>query len=218
MICGIDEAGRGPVIGPLVIAGVSVNESQEKKLIDIGVKDSKLLSPASRIHKFSQINDIAKDNMVIVCSCGEVDNEIQKTNLNILEAKISAKIIMHLKPREAILDCPSNNIPAYTQTMRSILGQKFNSLKLVCEHKADFKYPVVAAASILAKVTRDREIENIKNEIGYDFGSGYPSDPRTIAFLKKHYRDFDIFRKTWATYKKVAVGRKQSNLMGFDSN
>lgn len=215
MICGIDEAGRGPVIGPLVISGVLIDGQQEEQLIKIGVKDSKLLSPSSRVQKFSQIQDIVKDNMIVICNADEVDDEINKTNLNILEAKLSAKIIKKLLPNKAILDCPSNNIQAYTETMRSLIGSNMDSIELVCEHKADFKYPVVAAASILAKVTRDSEIEKIKNKIGYDFGSGYPSDPRTIAFLKKHYRDFDIFRKTWATYKKVAIAGNQSSLSTF---
>jgi ribonuclease HII len=86
--------------------------------------------------------------------------------------------------------------------------------KIVCEHKADFNYPVVSAASILAKVTRDAEIEKIKQQIGLDFGSGYPSDPNTVAFLQKHVLDFKkerIFRESWSTWQTArdkALGEK----------
>ena len=99
---------------------------------------------------------------------------------------------------------------------KSYIQEKLNSkVKLIVEHKADTKYPTVAAASILAKVTRDREIEKIKKKIGIDFGSGYPSDPKTIEFVNKHWNKFDIFRKSWSTYQKVAAKKSQSKLTGF---
>ena len=89
-------------------------------------------------------------------------------------------------------------------------------MKLVLEHKADLNYPVVSAASILAKVTRDAEIEKIKKEIGVDFGSGYMSDPRTSEFLKKNYKKYpEIFRKSWAPYQKIIGAKSQKNLSDF---
>jgi ribonuclease HII len=117
-------------------------------------------------------------------------------------------------PDKAVLDCPSPNIRAYKEYVKKQLDDK--KIKIIAEHKADVKYPVVSAASILAKVTRDREIEKLKKKIGMNFGSGYPSDAITKGFLKKHYKDFpDIFRKTWASYKKVAGDKKQKNLGEF---
>ena len=84
------------------------------------------------------------------------------------------------------------------------------------EHKADLNHPSVAAASILAKVTRDREIQKIKAEIGQDLGSGYPSDPTTKAFLEQNYRAHpDIFRKSWQSYKNVVKQKDQRNLSDF---
>ena len=117
-----------------------------------------------------------------------------------------------MKPDKAILDCPSTNVKAYKQYVEKLLKGK---VELVAEHKADVNYPVVAAASILAKVTRDREIEKIKKKVG-NVGSGYPADPVTKAFLEKNWdKHPKIFRKTWAAYKNVAKKKGQKGLGEF---
>lgn len=216
LLCGVEEAGRGPVIGPLVMCGVVIDEKDEAKLKSIGAKDSKLLTPMTRELLFDQIKGMVKAHKIIIIPPAEIDKTLlsKDSNLNWLEADTSAKLINALKPDVAVLDCPSTNISAY----RSYVKKKLNNqkIKVIAEHKADINHPVVSAASILAKVTRDREIEKIKKKIGMDFGSGYPSDARTQGFLKKHYKDFpDIFRKTWSSYKKVAGDKKQKNLGEF---
>ncbi|MBI5389004.1 ribonuclease HII [Candidatus Woesearchaeota archaeon] len=213
IICGIDEAGRGPLIGPLVICGTSIDKSQEKKLIELGVKDSKLLTPKQRVGMFERIKEIVKEHMIIVVPPQEIDEAVfSKTmNLNWLEAIRSAMIINKLKPDIAYVDCPSNNTQAYADYVKNLLLDK--NIKLIAEHKADQTYPVVSAASILAKVTRDREIEKIQERIKEPLGSGYPADPLTQAFLKNNYHKCpDIFRKSWSSYQKVADGKKQKVL------
>ena len=120
------------------------------------------------------------------------------------------KIINKLKPDKAILDAPSNNIEAYADYVKNKV-----KCEILAEHKADANYPVVGAASILAKVTRDREIEKIKEKVGKDIGSGYPSDPITQEFLKKNWNKYDFFRKSWETYKKIAKEKNQSKLGDF---
>ena len=122
------------------------------------------------------------------------------------------KLINKIKADKVILDCPSNNINAYKDYVKSFVKK---DIKIVAEHKADLNHTIVGAASILAKVTRDKIIEEIKKEVKYDFGSGYPSDPKTILFLKENWHKYDIFRKTWATYKKVAENKGQRKLEGF---
>jgi ribonuclease HII len=202
ILCGVDEAGRGPMIGPLVICGVNIDDDKVNELIKIGVKDSKYLSPKQREALFPQIKQVVKSYKLIIVPASEVDDALNSPNLNLnwLEAIHTALIIGELDPERAIVDCPSNNIQAYTEYLSNLLKKK---IPLKLEHNAE-RYPVVAAASILAKVTRDNEIEKLKETHG-DFGSGYPSDPKTKAYLLKNWKTHEsIFRKTWKSYSKVA--------------
>jgi len=215
LLTGIDEAGRGPVIGPLVICGVLIESEDEKKLAAIGVKDSKLLLPKKREELFDKILKIVKKYEIVILSPKDIDAALMDpdTNLNWLEADNSADIINKLKPEKAIVDCPSNNIPEY----RDYLKKKLNvECEVLAEHKADLNHVVVGAASILAKVTRDREIENIKKMVGEDTGSGYPADPITKSFLSQNYKKYpQIFRKSWQTYKDVVAKNQQTGLDNF---
>lgn len=214
LVVGVEEAGRGPVIGPLVMCAVAINEKDEAKLVNLGVKDSKQLTPRQRESLFDKIKRAVKEFSIIMLSPEQIDEALNSpdTNLNWLEADTSIKLIKPLKPDKVILDCPSNNVKAY----KSYVKKKLPKIEVIAEHKADENYPVVAAASILAKVTRDREIEKIKAKIGQDFGSGYPADPRTVDFLKENWdKHPEIFRKTWACYKKIAHGKSQTTLGGF---
>ena len=211
-ICGIDEAGRGPVVGPLVIVGVLLEEKAETTLKSLGVKDSKQLTSKNREALVEAIQKTVKKFKLIQINPKEIDAHVvaDDSNLNNLEMVKTAEIINSLKPKKAYVDCPSNNIKAYSSALKSLLK---HDVELVCSHKADDKYVSVGAASILAKVHRDEEIEKIKLKINEDFGSGYPSDPRTVEFLKKNYsKHSSIFRKSWASYKNVAEGKKQKGI------
>ena len=213
LVCGIDEAGRGPLIGPLVIAGVSLDEKTKSKLQQLGVVDSKLLSPSRRSLLSNEIKTLANKFSIITVSALEIDNAVtsSSTNLNFLEAEKSAEILNNLKPQKAILDCPSINIPAYTEFIQSLLHDK--TMSLVVEHKADLHHTEAAAASILAKVTRDDAIDALKKSIGIDFGSGYPADPRTAKFVREYAsKKPEVFRKSWKTYKNAIQQNKQSKL------
>lgn len=199
------------------MCGILIKEEDEAKLKSIGAKDSKLLTPRTREILFDQIKKMVLKYEIVILSPQEIDEAVEgskETNLNWLEAKTSAKIINKLKPEKAILDCPSPNIRAYENYLRKHLDSK--KIVLVCAHHADKDFPLVSAASILAKVTRDREIECIKKRIGIDFGSGYPADPVTKAFLKEHYMDFpDIIRHSWAPYKALVKQKSQKRLGEF---
>src|SRR5207245_6455993 len=87
--------------------------------------------------------------------------------------------------------------------------------RIVSEHKADINYPVVSAASIMAKVHRDSRIEEIKKEYG-EIGSGYAHDPITVRFLSEYYlanRDFPpIVRRSWKTLRNLVREISQSTL------
>jgi len=214
LLCGIDEAGRGPVIGPMVMCGVLINEEDEPKLKKMGVKDSKLLTPKQRDQLFDKIIKHILKYKIIIIQPNEIDDALNsdELNLNWLEAQKSAEIIDYLKPDNAIIDCPSTNRKAYKEHLMNIITAK---TKLIVEHKADVNHPVVSAASILAKVTRDREVEKIKGKYG-DCGPGYMSNPITQKFLEENWEKHpEIFRKSWISYKKLANGKDQKKLGEF---
>jgi len=150
LICGIDEAGRGPVIGPLVSAGVLIEEKDEAKLKALGVKDSKLLTPQQREILYKKIIAVVKDYNIKILQPFQIDAAVNNPvhNLNWLEADSMAEISNELKPDKIIVDCPSTNIKAFTEYFRKKLKIK---AEIVAEHKADLNHPVVSAASILAK-------------------------------------------------------------------
>jgi len=214
LICGIDEARRGPVIGPMVLCGVLIQEKDIKELKKINVKDSKLLTPKRRTFLAPKIKKIVKAYKAIIVSPQEIDNALESSelNLNKLEAIKTAMILNYLKPSKAILDCPSNNIKVYLDYLRIFLKNK--KLRIKAEHNAE-RYPIVAAASIIAKTTGDAELEKIQMGFKQNIGSGYPSDPITQRFLKRNYKKpLNIFRKTWETYKRLSKP-KQSVLSEF---
>lgn len=207
LVAGVDDAGRGSVIGPLVIAGILIDEKDAPKLGELGVKDSKLLSPNRRKALAVEIKRIAKKHAVVKLSPVEIDKVVEKGRklhrLNWLEAQAMAKIIELLKPDIAYVDASDVLEERFKQQILEFLAFK---VEVVSEHKADRKYTVVSAASIIAKVERDREIAELKTKYG-DFGCGYPTDPKTLEFLHhcletfKEYPDF--VRKSWKPAKKV---------------
>ncbi|MBS3165300.1 ribonuclease HII [Candidatus Woesearchaeota archaeon] len=199
LICGIDEAGRGPVIGPLVVCGVTIEEEKEYLLRQIGAKDSKQLSPERRERIAEQLKGMAKVELRVF-QPPEIDTAVYAKGLNRLEAQAIASIINALQPQKAYVDCPSTNIAAFTDELQGMLTC---TCEIVAEHKADANHPIVGAASIVAKVTRDRQIEELKKEFKVDFGSGYPADPRTKAFLEQQ-KDYVFIRKSWSTVRRLS--------------
>ena len=221
---GIDDAGRGPVIGPMALAGCLIDESIENEFKKLGVKDSKQLSPNRRESLAWLIKEKVIKFEVIKVEPYEIDGKDGNSlNLNQIEAVKMAQIINKINEKtekekiKVILDCPSNNIKAWTEYLKKHINNKEN-LTISAEHKADVNHIAVSAASILAKTTRDREIELLKKKIGVDFGSGYPSDPVTKQFLKeyfeKHKKD-GIFRETWGTVAKHKKEKEQKKLGEF---
>lgn len=209
-IAGIDEAGRGPVIGPLVIAGIVIEPFQEDALIEWGVRDSKKLTPRRRESLEQRIHQLASQVEVLEISAKEIDAQRQqKRSLNILEAQWMAQVLNRLNWDIAYVDASDVNAERYG---RQISAQLKTKNKVVSEHKADSAYPVVAAASILAKVRRDLRIRELHRSYG-DFGSGYPNDPKTRKFLNDWIRTHntfpDIVRKTWETARNISAENRQ---------
>ena len=208
LIAGVDEAGRGCVIGPMAIAGVLVDEGGLEKLLRLGVRDSKTLSPARRKELAILIEREALALRVVLVQPREIDEAVLRKGLNKLEARVMASIIDELGPDVVYVDSSDVVEGRFASTIRSYL-RSGGRVKVIAEHGADAKYPVVAAASIIAKVRRDEALEAIKRRLGLDLGSGYPSDPRTLAFLRSWYARHksypDFVRKTWRTAREIAA-------------
>jgi ribonuclease HII len=213
LVAGVDEAGRGAAIGPLVIAGVLVKEEDLPKLKEIGVKDSKLLSPHRRETLAAEIKRIVQSYALEKLQPREIDVAVRSGRklhkLNRLEAQTMAKVIEALRPDRVYVDAADVLEDRFKHHILECMPYR---VKIVSEHKADRNYVAVSAASIIAKVERDGEIAELANVYG-DFGSGYPSDPRTVAFLKgcceKSGEYPDFVRKSWAPARK-AKGEKGS--------
>ncbi|MBW2993642.1 ribonuclease HII [Candidatus Woesearchaeota archaeon] len=211
-VLGIDEAGRGPVIGPLVISGFMIDEKSIPKLKKLGVKDSKLLLSNKREELAKKLKKFRHE--IIMVEPSEIDlavNGKDNLNLNWLEARKTAEIINELKPDKAIIDSPSSNLKAYASYIRDYLHNK--DIELIAENKADVKYPVVSAASIIAKSTREEEVKKIEKMVGQSIGSGYPSNQICRKFLEANWDRYpNIFRKSWASYRRVLKQISQKNL------
>ena len=215
-IAGIDDAGRGPVIGPLVIAGVLMEEENLHKLRELGVKDSKLLSPRRREQLAEQVRKMALQYHVVMLSPAKIDKVVETGRklhkLNRLEAQTMAKVIMVLKPDIAYVDASD----VLADRFKAHIMEKLPfQVRIISEHKADVRYPIVSAASIIAKVERDREIEKLKEKHG-DLGSGYVTDPKTVAFLEKwlvqHGSYPEFVRKSWKPAKKLNSNAKAKQM------
>jgi len=207
LIAGVDDAGRGPIIGPLVIAGVLVEESEISKLKALGVKDSKLLSPGRREQLAISIRELAIKCYFESLSPEEIDRVVETggrlRRLNRLEAHTMAKVIEYLRPDVAYVDASD----VLADRFKEHIVEKLSfSVRIISEHKADFKYPVVSAASIIAKVERDKAIHELSENYG-EIGSGYVTDPNTVAFLKKWLATHGSYpwfvRKSWKPAKAL---------------
>jgi ribonuclease HII len=203
LIGGVDEAGRGPVIGPMVVAIAVIDDMD--KLRSIGVRDSKELSPQARSRLMNRLRSILVYMDYEVIEPEVIDKYVYMNALNKLEAEVTIKLIMKaLKNVElsvVYVDSPDPDADRYGELIRRAVG-----IEVISMNKADKLIPIVSAASIIAKVVRDSIIEDLHSRYG-DFGSGYPSDPRTIEFLRSWVREHGdlppIVRRSWSTIKRI---------------
>ncbi|MCK5449492.1 ribonuclease HII [Candidatus Pacearchaeota archaeon] len=214
-LIGIDDAGRGPVLGPMVLVGVLVESNEEQMIKDWGAKDSKLLTSIQRRELKEKIVSQFEYH-IEVSEPIEID---ESDNLNYLEAIKTAMIINRLtkdldEPVKVVIDCPSVNISSWSNDVQKLI-EKQELVSLVCEHKADLNHPVVSAASIIAKEKREDEMGKLRKEFGKDFGSGYPADPKTKEFIRDNFnnpRYKKIIRFSWNTVKRLVKEKNQQSL------
>ena len=200
-ICGVDDAGRGSMIGPMVIAGISIEKKNIPKLRKLGVRDSKKLSPKKRELLYKEIIKLVDDYHVIRIPPKTIDKYVFEHNLNHLEAKKMAEVITNLKPQLSYVDSCDVNASRFGREISDLAGKS----KVRSYHYADSRFAVVSAASIIAKVSRDRSITRLNKNI--NFGSGYPSDKKSVTYVKKLVSSKkplpSSIRKSWKPVQKI---------------
>ncbi|MBN1455267.1 MAG: ribonuclease HII [Methanomicrobia archaeon] len=202
---GIDEAGKGPVIGSMFIAGVQNFDGLDA----LGVRDSKQLRPARREALAAQI-EAATEVFVVEMRAYEIDERRRGHTMNEIMVERFADVLTHFRPDRAFVDAadvkPERFAANLSACYRDACG---GEVALISENKADERYPLVSAASIVAKVHRDRSIRALEAELGCTIGSGYMTDKKTIQFLQslRKGRDFDdlplYVRRSWRTVRDL---------------
>ena len=218
MICGVDEAGRGPVVGPLVIAGVTFENDLE--LIENNVRDSKKITPKRREILSKKIKESAVNYEIMIISASDIDHMRKVMTLNEIEVNAFSNIIEKLKPDICYVDAADVNNERFGKNILSRLSFK---PEIISKHKADEIYPIVGAASILAKTRRDEEVQMIaqelKKKLDMSLGSGYPADPVTQKFLRKWVKTFGKLpphtRHSWKTAQNLLKESKIKKLDEF---
>ena len=192
----------------MAVACVVLDDKEVAKLIELGVRDSKTLSPRGRELLAEEIKALSTAFKVVLVPPSEIDKAVAMKGLNKLEARIMASLIDDLMPDVAYVDASDVDETRFALMINAYLRSR-QGVRIVAEHGADAKYPIVSAASILAKVERDGAISRLREELGIDFGSGYPTDPKTIAFLRSWYAEHGSYppfvRRSWKTAKEIAA-------------
>ncbi|KAI0303745.1 ribonuclease H2 subunit A [Multifurca ochricompacta] len=229
-ILGVDEAGRGPVLGPLVYGVAYCPTSYEEQLNDLGFADSKTLSSDTRASLLNTLSsDVASLGWSVrVLSPRDISSGMLRrppTNLNKQSQDATILLIREVLQRGIELTEVYVDALGATKPYEQLLSSHFPGINFTVTAKADSKYKIVGAASVAAKVTRDAWIEGwlfeedaldedkdvsgeascVKRTWSTELGSGYPSDPSTKAWvrdsLEKTFGYPSIARFSWATIK-----------------
>ncbi len=210
---GIDEAGRGSVVGPLVIAGISFNSKNINALKNMAITDSKKTLPWKRKEIFEEILKLCESIFICKINCSTIDKFVKLNGLNKLESKFMTIVADNLVANKIIVDSCDVNPFRFQQEIKKNLINK--NISIYSYHKADLDNIIVSCASIIAKVTRDNEIAKIKETLGKDIGSGYPSDPKTKTFIKNEIEIDDskkYIRFSWKPVKQIINKNLQTTL------
>lgn len=204
LLLGADEAGKGPVVGSMFVAGLVIDEERLFDLAAFGVRDSKQLTPTRREALARKITGIATDQYILEVQPGVIDELRQVMTMNDLMVRSFAQVVARLKADRAILDAADVDASRFAERVRSASK---TAMDLTAEHKADERHKVVSAASILAKVRRDASIRELERTMCCKIGSGYPHDPDTIEFLTAWVREKGDLpacaRHSWATAQRI---------------
>ena len=223
LIIGLDEAGRGPMLGPLTLGAAVIPESDIELLIELGVKDSKKLSAKKREHVLNSLKQYESERGWLLCTSSiepeEIDYGMIHGTLNQIEINGFADLLIDIKnrlSRNKLLDNTTIVVQVDAADVKEerfgrdiasrLPGWPWNNWLIISKHKADEKFPAVGAASIIAKITRDLSIKKLCFETGIDLGSGYPSDNKTkkiLEFLVNGEKPHHCLRWGWKSVKNA---------------
>jgi ribonuclease HII len=202
-VVGLDEAGRGAWIGPLVVGAVAVPRPGLGALAATGARDSKVLTPKQREEILARIERCAEVRS-LEAPPEEIDRHVVVGHLNELEARLFGTLARPFAPAEARVDACDANARRFGSSVARHAGPQ---VRVLSRHHADAQDPLVGAASIVAKVRRDRAIRRLADELGDEIGSGYPSDPVTVRFVRRVVAPDGArpswLRSSWATTRRV---------------
>jgi ribonuclease HII len=202
-VVGVDEAGRGAWIGPLVVGAVAVPRASLAAVAATGARDSKTLTPARREAILARLERCAAVRSVDAPPA-EIDRHVVLGRLNALEARLFGDLLRPFAPAEGRVDACDANARRFASSVARHAGPL---VRVLARHHADARDPLVGAASIVAKVRRDRAIRRLGEELGEEIGSGYPSDPVTVRFVRRTVRADaprpSWLRSSWATTRRV---------------
>lgn len=202
-IVGVDEAGRGSIIGEMFVAAFAVPSGEVDLLGEAGVRDSKELGRTGRAKVYRRLASIGRFTVVTA-----KPREIDSYNLNKLTTR---KVVEALSRLARILGGWRSIQAVYVDKygdsagLRDSLRRRGYKGLIIVEERADARYPVVGAASIVAKYLRDARIEALRRLYGVR-GSGYPSDPATVEWLREVFERGErpsIIRYSWDTVKRL---------------
>jgi ribonuclease HII len=216
-VLGIDEAGRGSLLGPLVVGGFLAPVAAGARLRELGVRDSKLLSPSRRAEIFLRLPEFGRC-LSARASPRQVDAHVRRGGLNRLEAQLFARLVVAADPDLVVADACDPNEDRFATEIREHARA---TMPIEARHHADRDDPMVGAASIVAKVLRDRAVERLRGQIGEVIGSGYPSDARTIAFVRSALaggRPTGAWlRRSWSTTERLMREHRAPTLESFSA-
>ncbi len=218
-LLGIDEAGRGPVLGSMFIGGVLVDSDDTETLEQLQLKDSKELADEQREDFVPQITEVATDTHVKEVTATEIDELREIMSLNMIEINGFAHIIDALGPDKVVIDLPEPNANRFVKKLRNQIDGDTDHIDMIAEHKADKNYPIVSAASILAKSQREHHITQLNKKYGANVDSGYPHDEQTTQFLEDHLQEHghlpEETRESWSTAQRIKAENQQQGLGDF---
>ena len=218
LLLGVDEAGRGPVLGPLVVAAFKMPQHDLHHLRWAGVQDSKQLSKSRREELYEWLHEEGSQRgwaiEIEVSAASRVDRAMQVATLNVHEVELFAAVVNRIAASQEQLQqgviqldaCDSNAERFGNDVAARLKNWPWNSWEVDSRHKADQIHLAVAAASIAAKVRRDSAMLDLSTSLGIDLGSGYPSDPVTQAALPQLLNDSepaDCVRWRWKTVERL---------------
>ena len=209
LLLGADEAGKGPVVGSMFVAGLVIEEEKLFDLAGFGVKDSKLLAPARRETLARKILGIAADHYILEVKPNVIDELRTVMTMNDIMVKSFSQVLARLHADRAILDAADVDAARFA---RRVKAASQTTMELIAEHRADQRHSVVSAASILAKVQRDASMRELEEAMHCKIGSGYPHDQDTLDFLQKWVRENSDLpacaRHSWATAERIKASFK----------